>query len=329
LPKRILQQSRRDPRLVAALVYPDLCTFEFGITAEIFGLPRPEMGPDWYRFITCSEDAAPVSAMGGIEVRAMRRLSAFDQAGTIVIPGWGSNRPPCSPALARALKRAHADGARIVTLCSGAFLASELGLLNGRKATTHWRYADVMRTRFPEVDLTPDVLFIDNSDVLTSAGSAAGVDLLLHIVRKDFGSKAANTVARRLVVPPLRTGGQKQFIETPVPAPRHDRMSDLCEQVRRHPAKDWNLAAMARFSAMSERSFSRRFRELTGSAPGEWLIAERVTLAKRMLESGAATLDAVAERTGLGTPENLIRQFRKRTGVTPQAYRRTFSLTAA
>jgi AraC family transcriptional activator FtrA len=319
-----MPKCKRDKRLVAALIYPNLCTFEFGVTAEIFGLPRPEMGLDWYRFVTCSETARPVRAVGGVRVRAEADLAALHRAHTIVIPGWGIDRPPCSERLRRALLRAHRDGARIITICSGAFLAAELGLLDGQAATTHWRYAEKLRARFPQIEVAPDVLYIDNGNVLTSAGSAAGIDLLLHVVRSDYGAKVANIVARRLVVAPHRAGGQKQYVDGPVPTARSEKLSRLFDLVRGAPQREWSLAAMAKAAALSERTLARRVREATGLSPGEWLLQTRVARARDLLEATDAPLVAVAEKCGLGTPENLIRQFAKRVGVTPCEYRRSF-----
>lgn len=319
---------RSRSRLVAALIYPDLCTFEFGVAVEVFGLPRPEMGPDWYRFVTCSEAAKPVRGVGGITVRAEAGLDTLARAGTIVIPGWGSDRPPCSPALRKVLVNAHRRGARIVTICSGAFLAAELGFLDGKRATTHWRYVDKMRTRFPEVDVVSDVLYVDSGAVLTSAGSAAGIDLLLHVVRADFGAKIANAVARRLVMPPHRAGGQKQFVDAPVPAAHNELFSVLFDRIRKAPHRRWSIASMARAAAMSERSFARRVHGATGLSPGAWLMAERIAIARRLLETSDAPLLDIAERTGLGAKENFIRQFSRRVGVTPQAYRRAFGVAS-
>jgi AraC family transcriptional regulator, transcriptional activator FtrA len=196
-------------RLVAALIYDGLCEFEFGITAEVFGLERPEMGDDWYRFVTCSEESGPLSTNSGLRVEAERDLSALMEAGTIVIPGWRCDGSAPTPVLRAALLAARERGARLVTICSGAFLLAAIGLLAGRRATTHWRYAARLAAAHPDIEIDADVLYIDDGDILTSAGSAAGIDLLLHLVRKDFGPDAANSVARRMVVPPHRSGGKR------------------------------------------------------------------------------------------------------------------------
>src|SRR5437762_8455080 len=208
--------ARLDLRRVAALAYDGLGTFELGIVVEVFGLPRPEMGPRWYRFQVCALEPGPLRATGGLTVEAHADLSQLTRAGTIIIPGWNANRAPPA-ALVAALRRAHHRGARLVSICSGVFVLAAAGLLDGRRATTHWRYVDALRLRYPQILVEPDVLYIDEGTILTSAGSAAGIDLCLHIVRRDFGAAVANEVARRLVVPPLREGGQAQFAVRPVP----------------------------------------------------------------------------------------------------------------
>src|SRR5437879_3268374 len=205
--------SRHD---VAALAYNGLGTFELGIVSEVFGLRRPEMGSDWYRFRICSSERGPLRATGGLVVEARGGLAELERAATIVIPGWKGIDEPPPERLLIALRRAHGRGARLVSICSGVFVLAATGLLDGRRATTHWRYAAKLAQKYPQIRVEPDVLYVDESDILTSAGSAAGIDLCLHIVRRDFGSRVANRVARRLVVYPHREGGQTQFIERAV-----------------------------------------------------------------------------------------------------------------
>lgn len=315
-------------RLVACLLYEGLCSFEYGIAAEVFALPRPEMGQDWYRFVTCAESRKPLRANGGIQVTAQAGLRTLSRAGTIVIPGWRADRAPPSPALRRALHTAHANGARLVTICSGVFLLAGAGLLKGRRVTTHWRYAAQLQATYPDLTVDPDVLYVDAGDVLTSAGSAAGVDLLLHIVRKDFGPKAANSVARRLVMPPHRDGNQAQYIDQPVPKRADGRLAPLLDTIRRHPAEDWSVPRMAEVAAMSERTFVRRFTELTGSSPGEWLCGLRTDAARALLESSRASLEDIASAVGFGSLGTLRHHFRTRLRTTPAGYRRRFRLVA-
>lgn len=314
-------------RLVAALLHEKVCTFELGIVAEIFGLPRPEMGPDWYRLVTVAEEQRPLRATGGLQVSPEAGLEALARAGTIVIPGWRTDGAPPTPAVKMALSEAYDRGTRLVSICSGAFLLAACGFLTGRRATTHWLYADQLQALYPEVEVNPGVLYVDEGQVVTSAGSAAGVDLLLHIVRKDFGARAANEIARRMVMAPHREGGQAQFIDRPVPRHDNDRVGPLLEAIRRRPAERWTITRMARRMAMSQRTFIRRFQESTGMAPGEWVIAARLEVARFLLESTVADLDEVSRSSGFGNAAALRHHFRRHVGLTPTAYRASFRAT--
>jgi AraC family transcriptional activator FtrA len=322
--------NRREPdkRSVAALLYDGLGTFEFAIAAEVFGLNRPEFGEDWYRFTSCSEGRRPVRANGHVSIAPEAGLEALAGAGTIIIPGWNSCGEPPSGAVAEAILGAHANGARLVTICSGVFLLAALGLVDGQAVTTHWRYADRLRALFPRVKVNPDVLYVDNGNILTSAGSAAGIDLLLHIVRKDFGPERANQVARRLVMPPHREGGQAQFVERPVPQRPNSRIAALLDTVRSRPGDHWTIGQMAREAAMSERTMIRRFKDSVGSSPGEWLTDTRVDAARQLLEMGAASMEEVAELAGFGSVATLRHHFRNRVGVSPARYRARFTQVA-
>ena len=211
--------SSCDHRRVATLLYDGLSIFEFGIVVEIFGLPRPELEVDWYKFETCSHQRGPLRTTGGFHVEARRGLRTLQQAGTIVISGWKRTSEPPPESLLKALRSAHARGARLVSICSGAFVLAATGLLDGKRATTHWRYAEELASRFPKIRVDPGVLYVDEGSILTSAGSAAGIDLCLHIVRCDYGAEIANRVARRLVMPPHRDGGQAQYVPNPVDRP--------------------------------------------------------------------------------------------------------------
>ncbi len=316
-------------RTVAALLYDGLGTFEFAIAAEVFGLDRPEFGNDWYRFVSCSEGRRPVRANGHVTITPEAGLEAMIEAGTIIVPGWRSSGEPPSPAVAAAIRNAQARGARLVTICSGVFLLAALGLADGRRVTTHWKYADRLRALYPKLSVDPDVLYIDDGDILTSAGSAAGIDLLLHIVRKDFGPDRANQVARRLVMPPHRDGGQAQFIERPVPRQPSNRLAALLDTVRARPQERWTIQRMARETAMSERTMIRRFKESLGASPGEWLTEMRVDAARQLLESCDAGIEEVADLAGFGSVATLRHHFRSRVGVSPANYRARFSRAAA
>lgn len=315
-------------RTVAALLYDGLGTFEFAIAAEVFGLARPEYRDDWYRFVSCSEGCQPVRANGHVSISPEAGLACLAEAGTIIIPGWTTTGDPPSPAIAVAIRQAHRRGARLVTICSGVFLLASLGLVDGQRVATHWKYADQLRLLYPALKVDPDVLYIDSGNILTSAGSAAGIDLLLHIVRKDFGPDRANQVARRLVMPPHRDGGQAQFIERPVPRRPNSRLATLLDSVRERPAERWTIERMAREAAMSERTMIRRFKESVGSSPGEWLTDTRVDAARQLLEMGAANMEEVAELAGFGSVATLRHHFRNRVGVSPARYRARFSQAA-
>src|SRR6476620_2190492 len=221
--------ARVDRRRVVALAYDRMATFEFGIVVEVFGLPRPEIERPWYRFEVCALDRGPLRATGGVTLRARAGLRALSRAGTIVIPGWRDpeERPP--EPLLKAVRAAHARGARLLTICSGVFVLAAAGLLDGRRATTHWRYVERLRALHPLVRVEPDVLYVDEGSILTSAGSAAGIDLCLHVVRRDYGAEIANQVARRLVVSPHRDGGQSQYIPAPVGTDRAGGLAGVLE----------------------------------------------------------------------------------------------------
>lgn len=313
--------------LVVALAYDGLCTFEFGCAVEVFGLPRPEMGTDWYRFAVAGVDAGPLKAMGGIRIAVEEGLDVLEQTGTVVVPGWRGTDEPVPDALCVALRRAHEAGARILSLCSGVFVLAAAGLLDGRRATTHWRHAAALTARHPAITFVPDVLYVDEGSVLTAAGSAAGIDLCLHLVRRDWGAAAANAVARRLVVPPHRQGGQAQYVERPVPRERAggSRLAPLLDRVRGALAEEWDIARLAKEAALSPRGLHRRFRESTGQSPGAWLLAERLARARDLLETTALPVEAVAEAAGFGTGAALRHHFRAAIGVPPAAYRARFS----
>lgn len=311
--------------LAVVLAYDGLCTFEFGVAVEVFGLPRPELGPNWYRFAVAALDAGPLHAMGGIRVEADGGLDLLDQANIIVIPGWRGAREPVPERLVSALRRTDARGARILSICSGAFVLAAAGLLNGRRATTHWRYASTLADLYPDIQLVPDVLYVDEGNILTSAGSAAGIDLCLHLVRRDFGPEAANSVARRLVVQPHREGGQAQFIEAPVPTAREgSRLAPLLDHLRETLAEDHSLSSMASRAGMSLRTFLRRFQAMTGNTPGEWLLMERLTRSRDLLERSSLPVEEVATLTGFGSAATLRHHFRQRLGLSPASYRARF-----
>lgn len=253
-------------------------------------------------------------------------LDLLEQADLIVVPGWRAILSPVPEDLLETLKAAHARGARLMSLCSGIAVLAATGLLDGRRATTHWRYADIIAAHHPEIRLDPDVLYIDEGQVLTAAGSAAGIDLCLHVVRRDFGPDAANSVARRLVVPPHREGGQAQFIERPMPRESEARrLAPLLDWLEANLDANVSLADMAARAGMSERSFQRKFRKWTGMAPGEFLLSRRLRHACDLLERNRETsLDDIAMAVGLGTAATMRHHFRTRLATSPAAYRLRF-----
>ena len=317
------QPADNAPGLVVVLAYDGLALFEFGIATELFGLPRPELGVPWYGIRIANVGEGPCSSLGGVQIATRHGLASLRQARTIVVPGWGVDKQP-SPALVRALRAAHARGARFLTICSGAFLLARAGLLDGLRATTHWRYAEALREQFPQVDVVPDVLYVDEGQIITSAGSAAGLDAGLHLIRRDFGSSIANQVARRLVVTPQRSGGQKQFIPAPVYAGANKKFDTVLEWAAQRLDQPLAVKTLADQAAMSERNFLRRFAETTGSTPKAWLQQARMGRAKELLESTALPVVEVAGRCGYQAMETFRFAFRKQVGLSPTAYRLRF-----
>jgi len=316
-------------RRVVALTYPNLCLFEFAVAAELFGLARPELGVDWYEFSAVAADGPDASAtLGGLTVQAPNSdLRQLKDAGTIVIPGWRS-RTDHPKELLDALVAAHDRGARIVSICSGVFLLAATGLLDGQAATTHWNYVDALRTSYPSVEVRPDVLYVDNGSTLTSAGSAAGIDLCLHLIRSDYGPDIANAVARRMVVPAHRDGGQAQFIQRPVAIEDDIAIAQTLDWAREHLDTDLSVKNMARHAQTSERTFARRFAEATGTTPHRWVTQNRIVLARDLLESTTLSIDDVSRRCGLGSAANLRHHFDRELHTTPSRYRQSFATAA-
>jgi AraC family transcriptional activator FtrA len=316
----------RNPRNVVALAYDELGTFEFGIVVELFGLRRTGLGVPWYQFEVCSADPGPIRATGGIRIQARRGLRVLQQAGTIIIPGWRRLAEPPPPALIRALRRAHADGARLVSICSGVFLLAATGLLDGKRAAAHWRQADRLIAMYPNIHVEPDVLYVDEGSILTSAGSAAGIDLGLHVIRLDYGAEIANEIARRLVMPPHRDGGQAQYVRDSGRSPAEGGLAPVLEWAQVHLVKALSVEDFARKAAMSPRTFARRFREQTGTTPHQWLTHQRLFAAQRRLETTGESIDQIAEAVGMQTAATLRQHFSRALGTTPTAYRHRFGL---
>jgi AraC family transcriptional activator FtrA len=301
--------------LVVALAYDRMGAFEFGCVTEIFALPRPELGADWYRFAVCSFERGPLRASGGVQLAAPHPLSMLDQADIVIVPGWRDpDETPPDPVLA-ALRAAHARGARVCSICSGAFVLAWAGLLDGRRATTHWRLSAKLGRDFPGIEVVDDALYVDAGAFVTSAGSAAGLDMMLHLVTQDYGQATAAAVARRLIVQPVRPQSAPQ-------SPQQARLLKLIEDVRRTLDRPHTVASLAREAAMSSRTLQRQFQEITGMPPYEWLLQERVSRAKQLLETPRATLAHICERVGFFSEESLRHHFRRLAGVSPSHYRR-------
>ena len=311
---------------VVALAYDRLCTFEFGCVHEVFGLPRPELNRPWYRFRVCAVEPGPLTAAGELAVRAPCDPALIDEADTVVVPGWRGPGEPVPSAVCAALARVPERGGRLVSICSGVFVLAASGVLDGRRATTHWRYADALARMYPQVRVDPDVLFVEDGPVLTSAGSAAGLDLCLHVVRRDHGAAIANVVARRLVFAPWRDGDQRQFVETPVGSGAgNGRLAELLVWLTRHLHERVGVEDMARRAGMSNRTFQRRFRETVGATPANWLVRQRVAHACRLAETTDLGVEQIATASGFGAVETLRHHFRRLVGTTPSQYRRTFN----
>lgn len=308
---------------VAIVAYDGLCTFEFGCAIELFALERPELGVRWYSHAVCAVEPGPLRAMGGLTVHVPLGLDALAHADTIVIPGWHDRTEAPPAALVDALRVAHARGARICSICSGAYVLAYAGLLDGRQATTHWRYLDDLRARFPRIGIDPSALYVEADGIVTSAGSAAGLDMLLHLVRSDFGADVANKVAQRLVIPAHRDGDQAQLVARPLPDAGTDTIARLMDQVRENIRAGHTVASMAADARLGTRTFQRKFKERTGLAPLAWLVRERVALAAQLLESRPQlAIDAIADLAGLGSAESLRRHFRAHGLAPPGRYRR-------
>ncbi len=309
---------------VAAVVLNDAAPFEMAVPCEVFGIDRSDLVAPWYEFRLCTAAPAPIRMAAGFSIDTPFGLETLDWANTVIVIPTSQRSYP--DALLEALRAAHSRGARIVSICTGAFILAAAGLLDGRRVTTHWMNADELAKTHPAVSVDPNVLYIDDGDIATSAGTASGIDLCLHIVRKDHGADVANAVARRMVVPPHREGGQAQYIEYPMVSANED--DDLLDETlswaRERLADPLTVEQLAHRAAMSPRTFARRFNDATGTTPHQWLTSERVRLAQRMLESTDRSIDWIANDAGFGTATNMRQHFQRFLGVSPGRYRDAF-----
>jgi AraC family transcriptional activator FtrA len=310
-------------RSVAVIVDDDVSTFEFAIPCEVFGVDRSATGLPKFDFYVCSPRPGPIRTSTGFQILAPHRLDPVETADLVVVPPCGDDYDP-PPEVAGALQRAIARGAHVSSLCTGAFTLARAGLLEGRKATTHWFHEDEFAAAFPDVELQCGVLYVEDGQVSTSAGTAAGIDLCLHLVRKAYGPAAANGIARRMIVPPHRDGGQAQFIEAPVRPRAAETLAPVLDWATARLDEDLSITRLAARAAMSERTFARRFRDETGTTPHQWVMGQRVALAEQLLEGGGMGVEEVARRCGFGSAAMLRHHFARLRRTTPTAYRRAF-----
>lgn len=311
--------------LVALAVTADAPIFELAIPCEIFGRHRSGLPEPWYDLRICAPPGPPVRTGSGFIPDTPHGYDLLPKADTVIVAAVDdtSEEPPAE--LTDAIVAAHRNGARVVSLCTGAFVLAAAGILDGRQATTHWRHADMFRRRYPAVKLNPSVLYIDNGDVLTSSGTAAGIDLCLHIVRSDHGAAVANTLARRLVVPVHRSGGQAQYIEAPIAVRPEESLAPLLDWMRAHLDEPLTIPALARRANLAERTLIRRFQATTGATPIKWLTEQRVLRARELLESSTMPVEQIARECGLGAAATFRRHFSLSVGVSPSAYRHAFA----
>jgi AraC family transcriptional activator FtrA len=315
----------RRPHRVVALVNSPQSPFELAIASEVFGIRRPDVPTD-YEFSICTRVPGLVDTLAGYPMVVNRGLDHLGDADTIVIPAWEPTGASAPAEVVQALITAHARGARLLSICTGAFVLAQTGLLDGRRATTHWRYLPELAEQFPRVHAEDDVLFIDHGDVATSAGTAAGLDLCLHIVRSDHGAARAARIARHMVMPPRRDGDQRQYAVQPEPDSTTGSLAELLDWAAEDLSRDLSLPALAGRAHVSPRTLDRRFREQLGVSPGKWLLARRIDAARELLETTALTMDAIAVRVGLSSAINLRRRFHDAVGTAPAAYRQAFSV---
>ncbi|MFF5981951.1 GlxA family transcriptional regulator [Streptomyces olindensis] len=311
---------------------PSWDLYELSIPCTVFGKPQPDLADPWYELKLCGVGAGEVNGHG-LSLRTPYGLDDLVGADTVVVPSVPDpcveEGRPLPPELTDALRRAHRAGARMVSLCTGAFALAEAGLLDGRRATAHWMHTAQLAERYPKVEVDPSVLYVDDGDVLTSAGLTAGLDLCLHLVRRDLGAHVANQLARRMVVPAHRPGGQAQFIELSVPASDDEGLAPVLAWARAHLDRPLTVADLARRAAMSPRTFYRRLQEATGTTPLQWLLDQRLGRARSLLESTDLPIEKIGELSGLGTANNLRHHFLRHLGVSPGDYRRAFPGTRA
>jgi AraC family transcriptional regulator, transcriptional activator FtrA len=310
---------------VAVAVTSGAPIFELAVPCEVFGIPRPELVDPWYELQLCAVERCDVRVGAGFLLAPEYGLDTLEHADTVIVPACANVHESPPEPLLKALRRARANGSRIAAICSGAFVLAAAGLLDGRRATTHWMHAAELRRGFPRVTVDASVLYIEDGQVFTSAGTAAGVDLCIELVRRDHGSAIANALARRMVTPPHREGGQAQYVETPVSnTGLGDGLSSVLEWALERLDQPLTVVDLAEAGHMSTRTLARRFVATVGMSPLQWLVVQRVQRAQELLESTDESIDWIAHATGFGTAANLRRHFARRAGVSPAVYRQSF-----
>ncbi|HYZ01228.1 MAG TPA: helix-turn-helix domain-containing protein [Candidatus Binatia bacterium] len=311
--------------LVAIVAFDGISVFEMAVGCEVFGVDRSDMGLPNYELRVCGADPGALRTKAGFLMEPVHDLRALEEARTVIVPAWRNVHEDPPAHLTEAIAAAHTRGARIASFCSGAFVLAAAGLLDGRRATTHWMYAQDFARRFPDVVLDPSVLYVDSGHgIYTSAGTAAAVDLCLHLVRLDHGAHVANMFARRMVVPAHRDGGQAQYVEAPVPVSRDDRLAGTLDWALANLEQALTVEKLAAHASMSPRTFARRFLAATGSTPLRWLVLQRVARTQRLLETTDLSIEQIAARCGFGSPATLRAHFGQQVGTSPSGYRIAF-----
>jgi transcriptional regulator GlxA family with amidase domain len=315
---------------VVTVVLDGVHPFELGVVCEVFGLDRRDEGLPYYDFAVVSAEGPSLRTHAGFGLAVSQDMDRLEEADLIAVPAGDSfNERDFPPALLAALRRAVERGSTVLSVCSGVFVMGAAGLLDGRRCAAHWRHVERLSARYPRALVEPDVLYVDDSGVVTSAGTAAGIDACLHLVRKEQGTAVANGIARRMVVPPHREGGQAQYVDRPLPRATSDTVTGVLAWMERHLDREVTVEELAARAHMSPRTFARRFQQETGTTPYRWLLGQRVLLARELLEGTDETVDAIALRAGFGNAATLRHHFGRWTGTTPHAYRRAFRGTPA
>ena len=311
---------------VATIIYDAVNPFELAVAMEVFGVERPELGVAWYRFLVCAEEPRPIRSSVGLFLTTPYSFEHIAQADTVIVPSSRPGIVPVSDPLLDTLRQAYQRGVRMIAFCTGTFILAAAGLLDGRRVTTHWAWAAELAERYPSVQVDPQRLYIDEGQVLTSAGTAAAIDLSLHVVRQDYGAQIATAVARRMVVPPHRDGGQAQYIETPLaPAPDEgEPFGATLAWMAAHLHEDLTVEQMAARAVMSPRTFARRFRATLGTTPYHWLLQQRLVQAQRLLETTNESIERVATCCGFSSAATLRLHLQRLLHTSPQAYRNAF-----